>query len=352
MEYLNSIDDKLNSIDESNIKYLDLFEHPKIVFGNINSNNEQVDFCKYPSNIQEEMKKYGAGAVHEMANLNSASCGNRLRFYTDSKKVIFKIKLKRKWDYMKMVTWGSMGFDVYNIIGDEYVHMTVFAPMDGKDCFAEIIPTPNNGQFCIFLPNYNTIEEMAIGIDNNSYIESISYPKDNQLPILFYGNSVTQGASASRSANSFPNIVSRILNRDIINLSCSSCCQGTQSIAELIGQIDCHSIVIDYTRNANDRFIFSKTHESFYRKIREYHPDIKIVLMTASYYNGWVEYENFDKIVIDTYNNALKRGENTFLLKQRDLFDENDYDCVTIDSSHYIDYSMFKIANAISDFLR
>ena len=74
--------------------------------------------------------------------------------------------------------------------------------------------------------------------------------------------------------------------------------------------------------------------------------------MTASYYNGWVEYENFDKIVIDTYNNALKRGENTFLLKQRDLFDENDYDCVTIDSSHYIDYSMFKIANAISDFLR
>ena len=351
MEYLNSVNDKLNSIDESNIKYLDLFEHPEFVFGNLNFNANHVDFCKYPKKIQEEMKNYGEGAVHEMNNLNSASCGNRLRFSTNSKKVVFKVKLKRKWDNMKMVTWGSMGFDIYNIFDDNYIHMTVFAPMDGKDCFAEIVSSPRNGQFCVFLPNYNTIEEMHIGIEENSHIESIPYPSNKQLPILFYGNSVTQGASASRSANTFPNFVSRMLNRNIINLSCSSCCQGTQSIAELIGQINCHSIVIDYTRNANDKTIFSKTHESFYQKIREFHPDIKIILMTASYYNGWVEYENYDKIVIDTYNNAIARNENTFLLKQRDLFNEEDYDCVTIDSSHYIDYSMFKVAKAICKLL-
>ena len=47
MEYLNSVNDKLNSIDESNIKYLDLFEHPEFVFGNLNFNANHVDFCKY-----------------------------------------------------------------------------------------------------------------------------------------------------------------------------------------------------------------------------------------------------------------------------------------------------------------
>ena len=57
MEYLNSVDDKLNSIDESNIRYVDLLVHPEFFFGNVNFTPNMVDFCKFPVEVQEKMSQ-------------------------------------------------------------------------------------------------------------------------------------------------------------------------------------------------------------------------------------------------------------------------------------------------------
>lgn len=349
MEHLTSIEDSLNSIDESNIKYIDLLKFPEFIFGNFPNSSKTVDFCKFPQKIQNKMKYYGELAVREMKNLNSSSTGNRLRIWTSSRKLIFKIQLKRKYGYDKMVNWSSMGFDVYNLDGEQYIHQTVFAPGNGFNIFAEQISVPENGQLCIFLPNYNTIEKIYLGLEKNSKIKPIEY--NNELPIVFYGNSVTQGAAASRSGNAFPNIVSRILNRDIINLSCSSCCRGDEEMAEYIGRIKCHAIVIDYTRNAYTTDIFRATHEKFYKTLRKYHPHTKIILLTSECFNHWRAYDDFDKIVLETYNNAIKRNENTQILFQKGLFDESEYHYVTIDSSHYTDYGMFRIAKEICNLI-
>ena len=351
MEYLNSINDSLTTIDEENITYLDLFDNPQLIHGNLNFSSKKVDFCKYPEHIQKEMNQFGPLAIKEMENLNSAACGNRLRLSTNSKKIVIKVQLKRKWEYQKMVNWNASGFDVYALKNEKYEHVTVFAPSNGYNIFAESIKVPQNGKLCIFLPNYNTIEMMFIGIEKGTTINAFDYPENKQLPILFYGNSVTQGAAASRSGNSFPNIVSKKLNRNIINLSCSSCCRGTDSIAKIIGEINCHSIVIDYTRNAHTTEDLKRTHERFYKKIRSLHPNIKIILLTSECYNNWRAYDDFDEIVNETYQNALKRNENVELLNQRELFDEEEYDFVTIDSSHYTDYGMFKIADKICELI-
>ena len=48
MEYLKTINDSLRTINEKNIKYMDLFDYPNFVYGNINYNSSKVDFCKYP----------------------------------------------------------------------------------------------------------------------------------------------------------------------------------------------------------------------------------------------------------------------------------------------------------------
>lgn len=351
MEYLNSINDSLTSINEENFKYIDIFKFPNLIYGNLNFSSKLVDFCKYPNHIQKEMEQYGILAMNEMNNLNSASCGNRLRLSTNSKEIIIKVKLKRKWEYQKMINWNASGFDVYSFEKNKYKHLTVFSPSNGHDTFAEKIKVPSNNKLCIFLPNYNTIEQMIVGIEKNTTIKQFDYPDNHQLPIIFYGNSVTQGAAASRSGNTFPNIVSKKLNRNIINLSCSSCCRGMDSIAKLIGKINCHSIIIDYTRNAHTVTDFKNSHEKFYKKIRLFHPHIKIIFLTSECYNNWRVYDKFDEIVYETYENALKRNENVELLNQRELFDEDEYDYVTIDASHYTDYGMFRVANKICELL-
>lgn len=352
MEYLDKISDPLKNYDEENIEYLDLFDYPELFYGTLSITNKRLDFCKFPTQAREEMNNFDAGAIREMKSYHSASCGVRLRFFTNSKRIIFKIKLKRKYSVLKMVNWGSFGFDVYNLVGDQYDHRTVFAPGNGYDLFAESVYVPANGKLCIFLPNYNTIEEMYMGIDKGSIVEPIDYPEENMLPIIFYGNSVTQGAAASHSGNSFPNLVSKKMNNDIINISASSCCKGTDTIAKFIGKLNAKCIVIDYTRNAYTTDYFRKTHEEFYKNIRKYHPDTKIILMTSESFNNWRDYDDFDEIVTNTYEHAKENGDNTYIINQRKLFNEEDYDFISVDNSHYNDYGMNKIAERICEIIR
>ncbi len=352
MEYMNDIHDSLRNINEENIEYVNLFDNPQLFYGILNFSSDKVDFCKFPKETQEEMEKFGPGATHEMKNLNSSTCGVRLRFKTSSPRIILKVKFNRKWSYLKMVNWGSMGFDVYKIIKEEYFHRTIFAPNNGQNIFAEELRESPNSELCIFMPNYNKIEELYMGIEKGSTIEKIDYPDDKKLPIIFYGNSVTQGAAASRSGNSFPNYVSKMLNRDIINISCSSCCLGNDSMAELIGKLNGHTIILDYTRNAATTEYFKETHEKFYKKIRQYHPHTKIILMTSESFNHWFEYNDFDQIVYETYRNALERNENVEILNVKELFDEEEFDLISIDASHFNDYGMYTVAKNLCELIK
>lgn len=352
MEYLKTVHDDLKKINENNIEYLNIFEHPELIYGTINYGSTQLDFSKFPKTTRDEMKKFGKGAVREMENFYNTSSGNRLRFKTNSKEVIFKIKLKRKWDYKKLVNWNAMGFDIYEIINEKYIHKGIFGPKSGENTFAQKIVMPRSGEICIFLPNYNTIEEFYLGLKKGSYIKPFDYPYEKRLPVLFYGNSITQGAAASRSSNSFPNIVSKKLNRDIINLSVSSGCRGTESMADTIGKINCHSIIIDYTRNASTLKEFKNMYGKFYERIRYYHPEKKIILMTSASFNEKKMYKEFDAHIMEIYEKAKAKGENTELLNQTQIFDKEDYDLVTVDEAHFIDWSMNEIADKICELIR
>lgn len=351
MEYLNSITDSLETTNENNIQYFNLFNHPELVYGNV-FQEDKVNFCKYTPEIQEEMVKAGKVFENTMQEFKTCTCGNRIRFKTSSRRLILKVEFKKAFSHKNMLSYNSSGFDVH-LVDDEgnYHNYSLITPKEGIRIFAKSIPIPPNSSICIFLPNYSSIENMYIGIDKGSQIYTFNYPKKNRLPILFYGNSITQGASASKSGNSFPNIVSRKLNNDIINLSMVSCCRGTPKTAEMIGDIDCKAIVIDYSRYAPNINFLKQTHEKFYKKIREKHPDTKIIIMTTTYFNKWIEYEQYDEVILNTYENAVSRGENTVLLNQTELFSPDEYDLVAIDIGHYTDYGMFRIADKICELL-
>ncbi|RAP53514.1 MAG: hypothetical protein BZ138_00700 [Methanosphaera sp. rholeuAM270] len=348
MEYLKSVKNRLKKIPERNIVYMDLFDRPDLVYGNINSFQERVNFCKIPVEAQNEIKDKWENSLKSLKMFKNASCGNVIRFHTDSQRLIIKAKINREKGYEKTLNWNSMGFDVYNIDDEgNYVHNNLFAPMDKHSVFANAIKVPENGNMCIYLPNFVEIKELLIGYQKGKTIEPLKYP-ENKLPIIFYGNSVTQGASASRSGNTFPNILSRKLNQEVINLSFASCCKGLESMAEMIGRINCHAIVIDYTRSATSAKMLHQTHEKFYKTIRKNHPDKKIILMTTEGFNDWRLSEIFDKIVTKTYDNAKANGENTEIINQRKLFDKEEYSFVAIDSAHYTDYGMYRVADEIA----
>lgn len=345
MEYLNNIQDELKKINVENIEWIDILKNPEYVRGILRVASDTVDFTKFSMDARGEIKQYGQGAINEMNNFYCNTSGCRIMLAHNSTRLIFKVQLKRKWSYRKMNMWNSHGFDVYEIVDGKYVHKTVFAPYEGKNIFAEQV-APRKGAVCIYLPTYNCIEALFIGIDKGTKIEPY-YGDEELLPVVFYGNSVTQGAAASRSGNCFVNIIQRSLNREVINLSCSSCCRGLNSMAVEIGKMNCHAIVIDYTRNAFSTEVFRNTHEIFYKQVRKYHANTRIILMTSVNFNDWIDYFEFDRIVKKTYTNAVSNGENVRLLDVMALFKKEEYSYIAVDGAHVNDIGMYRIAKAL-----
>lgn len=352
MEYLKSINDELKKINESNIQYLNLFNHPSIVYGI--TDKTKVDFHKFPKKIEDDIhKKFGGKTLYFLQYHNTSTNGNRIRFKTTSRRLILKVQLKRGHSYKNMVLWNSSGIDI-NIVDRKgnYKNHKLIAPLGKNRIFAEEVWLPANSFVCIFLPNYDTIEKMYIGIQTGSRIAKYPYKKNKRSPIIFYGNGMTQGASATKSGNSYPNIVSKKLNQDIIDLSTFNGCKATQLIAEHIGKLECDSIILDYSRDASSVDELKKHHEPFYKTLRKFHPDKKIIIMTTVNFNDDKKYEDFDDVIIETYENAVKRGENVALLNQNELFRDENKDIVTVDACSFNDLGMFIIANKICELLK
>lgn len=333
MEYLSNICDKLDNICEDNIRYFNIADYPEYVYGNVNY-NDKLDFCKFPKILQDECYEFGADVVEIMKKFVYSASGTRLRFCTDSDRFILKIKY-RLTNYS-----DNTSFEVYSVSNREY-NMLDKTFIDGNKCiFAKEYDNDGENSFCIFLANNVIIEELILGVSDNCVLKPFMY--DNPLPIIFYGNSNLKDYSLSSTGNSIVNIVSRRVDCDIIQLS-SSCCKSTIKTAEFLGKINCRSIVIDCTKSAERWRDFKRIYERFVRKIREFHPCIKIVFLTSCVFDYS---KGFDEIVKGTYSNSLLKDENVALLDLFELFrDDNN---INVNDNFYNDYAIELIADRLS----
>ena len=245
-----------------------------------------------------------------------------------------------------MTMWGSHGFDIYEINEAEYEHKTVFSPRAGRACFAEVIDKRSE-HICIYLPLYNTVEKLFIGIKKDDNLIPID-DKACYLPIVIYGNSVTQGASASRSGNAFCNILQRITAKNTINLSVSAACKAQLTAAKQIGLMNLDSLILDYTRNAWTLNELETNWELFYNEIRYFHPQKPIIVMTTSCFNKEKLYLDFDRVIFKLYLKHKSHDPYLFILNVRQLFDITEYQLISIDGIHYNDYAMTRIASEIA----
>ncbi len=346
MEYLTNITDIAKTIDESKIKFKNVFEYPEILYGAPFA-SMGAGFGKYNHKTQEEINNLSDFVKRVYDNSKKCSTGCFLRFKTNSNKIFIKCELKRKWPYKNMLLWNSSGFDVYEIENGKFIHSTVFAPNAGKSIFCEQFWHKRENEVQIYLPNYNEIIHLYIGAESEILpVDSVKKPA-----IAFYGNSITQGCAASRSGNSFVNIVSRILNNEVYNFSVTNCCRGFKSVSEIIGMLNLRAVVIDYSRNAESLDELEATHLSFYKEIRKYHPDIPIIILSMEAFarKDWIGI--FTKVVKDTYEYAVRNGDNTYYLDQMALFRPEEYSLAVVDDCHYTDFGMFRIAEAITQLL-
>lgn len=165
--------------------------------------------------------------------------------------------------------------------------------------------------------------------------------------IIFYGNSITQGASASRSGNAFPNIVSRSLDADIVNYSFSGACKAEKEMAEILSHIDnMAALVIDYSRNASSYAEFTDRYPQFYRIIREKHQNIPIILI------GDFCLDNYDMFVKNFFLQKKKEQDNIYYINLTQLFEDINRIYLSMDNIHYTDIGMYRVAQKIVEYIK
>ncbi|MCL1933311.1 MAG: SGNH/GDSL hydrolase family protein [Candidatus Azobacteroides sp.] len=213
-------------------------------------------------------------------SLEKNTAGLAIRFCTDSRQISVRWETLNDFTMNHMAPTGIKGLDLYCLENDEWTYVNTARPV-AKKSEATVISNmeKKERELMLYLPLYDGIVSIEIGIDSSAFIgqPKIDLPRRTN-PVVAYGTSILQGGCASRPGMAYTNILSRKLNREVINLGFSGNGQLDYEIAELMAECDASLYILDFMPNVNVEQINEKT-EKFYRILRDKRPDTPIVFI-------------------------------------------------------------------------
>ena len=209
------------------------------------------------------------------------TAGGRVRFATDSNRVAIRIKVPYITLRPTITMLTTLGADVYVENNGIDVYRWSFRPaIDMEEEYEDVVWLGEGmKEVTINLPLYNDIDKIEIGLAEGAVIKPHRPYKHNK-PILFYGSSITQGASASRPGMCYEAWISRKFDCDYINLGFAGAAKGEDAIVDYMTTLDISAFVCDYDHNAPNWEHLEKTLPKVYNKMRKTHSDIPIIFVS------------------------------------------------------------------------
>lgn len=214
---------------------------------------------------------------------------------------------------------------------------------------------PGTREYAIYLPLYNGIDSLSIGVPSGSTFERLA-PRTEQ-PIVFYGTSITHGASASRPGMAHVAILGRRLDRPVVNLGFSGNGRMDAAVGDLLVKIDAAVYVIDCLPNMDAAAVTLKC-VPLVKQIRAARPTTPIVLVEdRRQTNAWIlpalnQFHNDNHAALRACWAALKKEGITglYYLEGDDLLGDDDE--AATDGSHPSDLGMVRQADRFEPVLR
>lgn len=336
------------SINRDDIVYYDPTNEPFRIYGVMIPDEVEDHYRRIPEAVAENINK-------GTKNLRTYTAGGRIRFRTDSPFVVVHVEYSKRSDFPSMSLCGSLGLDLYADGYDEGERFIgVFTPPKKSEAgYEAIVHTPQSGDrdacrtLTVNMPSYNKVSRIYIGIQRGS---SLLPPREYtyKIPVVYYGSSITQGASSSRPGNIYSAVVSRALDCDFVNLGFSGNAFGETTMAEYIAAMKMSVFVMDYDYNAATPAQLEATHEPFFKIIRSAHPHLPIIMSSNPKAHPNEEDIARRDIIRNTYEKALKAGDkNVYFIDGGMTFAEYGGDCATLDNSHPNDLGFVAMANRL-----
>ena len=281
--------------------------------------------------------------------LSKNSAGLSVRFFSNSTSVKVRWKLLLNKTMNHMAETGIKGLDLYvKTAPGKWRYVNTARPSGLENEFLLVNNMSETlREYRIYLPLYDGVESLLIGIDSAAIIKKPLPGK--QKPVIFYGTSITQGGCASRPGMVYTSIISRKLNTACINYGFSANGRMEKPIVELISGTDALFYVIDCSPNMTAEQI-STNAIPLVTTIRKKRPSTPII---------FIENQLYDKAFLDTVlmqdlvrkNRVLKQmvdslsaggHKNIFYIKGENALGADHEG--TVDGIHFTDLGFMRYA--------
>ena len=291
-------------------------------------------------------------------NLSRHSAGMMVQFRTDAQTIhVDHMVTSPNLAMPHMPATGVSGLDLYARNEEGQWRWVAVTQANKQHMQSEIANglRPGTRDYAIYLPLYNGTESLKIGVPAGQKFEPVA-PR-TEKPVVFYGTSITHGASASRPGMPHPAILGRRLNQPTINLGFSGNGKLEKEVGQFLVELDPAVYVLDCLPNMVAAEITERT-APMVNQLRAAHPGVPIVLVEdRTYPASWlvpsrkIRNDTSRAAFKDAYQKMLDDGvENLFYVDGESLLAADRDD--TTDGSHPSDLGFFNQANAIEPALR
>ena len=315
-------------------------------------NNTQTRYERLPASLEGKTRP-------DVWSLGKNCSGLAIRFRTNSTIIGTKWEVTGNVVMSHFAPTGIKGLDLYCLKNGKWQYVRCARP-EGKKTTTVIIDhmVGVNMEYMLYLPLYDGLVNLEIGVSPTA---SIGNPKvdspQKEKPVVFYGTSITQGGCVTRPGMSYPNLLSRMLDRQIINLGFSGNGKLDLEVAEVIADIDASCFVIDCLPNVTVDQMKEK-YARFLEIIRVKKPNVPILLVeNISFPNKYFDQTVFSVLqeknseLEKIYSDQKKKGDHHVYYLKTDKLIGDDFEG-TVDGVHLTDLGTFRISQHLYPILR
>ena len=299
--------------------------------------------------------------IPRVRGLGKRSGGGRICFRTDAPELICRMTLSSVGLDLGISMFGGSSAAVFSGPRENPLMIGLVNPgsysegevtAEGKMSREFIGYDGSFKDITVFLPRNETVVGFSVGVEEGYSILPPT-PYRNERPVAFYGSSITEGGCPSSGPSSYVSHVSNLLNLDVVNYGFSGSAQGDLNFADYIVSRNPPAVVYDYDFNAPDEEWLSKTHEPFYRRLREGLPDAPIIMMSRPDFTLSEESKKRREIILRTYAHAIADGDtNVRFIDGRAIFPNEARPYCNVDCCHPNDLGFYFMTCAVAPVLK
>ncbi|MCM1504381.1 MAG: SGNH/GDSL hydrolase family protein [Muribaculum sp.] len=306
---------------------------------------KRIEVDKYPGLTDKVREYYGM------------STGIAVLFRTDSPNIYAKWTTDDNSKGVNTTVIAQKGLDLYIRDDGKWIFAGYGKPKYvGKEHKSTIVANMDSSmkECMLYLPVYDCVHNLEIGVDSGAVIEPIPNPFDKKIVVM--GSSITHGSGISRPGMAYPARLQRIFGVEAANLGASGQCKLEDFFADVAADSEADAFIFDTFSNPSAEQIDERL-EPFVKKIRAAHPTTPLIFLQTEIR----ESGNFDttkrkfesekreaasrgmKKIMDTYDNVY------FINPGMPLGTDHE---ATVDGVHPTDLGLDRVVSHIAPIIK